>query len=48
MTKGIEKTSIHIFLDVDVVNWFQAQYDDWEDRMNTVLRAYMESQKDKS
>jgi len=39
------KTSVHIRLDSDVVEWFKANGKGHLTRMNAVLRAYVESQK---
>jgi uncharacterized protein (DUF4415 family) len=39
------KTSVHLRLDSDVVEWFRARGKGHLTRMNAVLRAYMESQK---
>jgi uncharacterized protein (DUF4415 family) len=39
------KTSVHLRLDSDVVEWFKAHGKGHLTRMNAVLRAYVESQK---
>ena len=39
------KTSIHLRLDSDVVEWFKAGGKGHLTRMNAVLRAYVETQK---
>lgn len=39
------KTSVHLRLDSDVVQWFRGRGKGHLTRMNAVLRAYMESQK---
>jgi uncharacterized protein (DUF4415 family) len=39
------KTSVHLRLDSDVVEWFKANGKGHLSRMNAVLRAYVESQK---
>jgi uncharacterized protein (DUF4415 family) len=39
------KTSVHLRLDNDVVEWFKAHGKGHLTRMNTVLRAYVEAQK---
>jgi uncharacterized protein (DUF4415 family) len=39
------KTSIHLRLDSDVVEWFKARGKGHLTRMNAVLRAYVEAQK---
>ena len=39
------KTSIHLRLDNDVVDWFKAGGKGHLTRMNAVLRAYVETQK---
>ena len=39
------KTSVHLRLDNDVVEWFRARGKGHLTRMNAVLRAYVESQK---
>jgi len=40
------KTSIHLRLDSDVVEWFRARGKGHLTRMNAVLRAYVEAQKE--
>jgi uncharacterized protein (DUF4415 family) len=40
------KTSVHLRLDSDVVEWFRALGKGHLTRMNAVLRAYVEAQKD--
>ena len=37
------KKQIRLRIDADVLDWFKAQGDDWQDRMNAVLRAYMDA-----
>ena len=39
------KTSVHLRLDSDVVQWFKARGKGHLTRMNAVLRAYVEAQK---
>jgi uncharacterized protein (DUF4415 family) len=39
------KTSIHLRLDRDIVDWFRARGKGHLTRMNAVLRAYVEAQK---
>jgi uncharacterized protein (DUF4415 family) len=39
------KTSVHLRLDRDVVEWFRARGKGHLTRMNAVLRAYVESEK---
>jgi uncharacterized protein (DUF4415 family) len=39
------KTSVHLRLDSDVVEWFRAHGKGHLTRMNAVLRAYVEAQK---
>jgi len=39
------KTSIHLRLDSDVVEWFKSRGKGHLTRMNAVLRAYVEAQK---
>jgi len=39
------KTSVHLRLDSDVVNWFKENGKGHLTRMNAVLRAYVEAQK---
>lgn len=39
------KTSVHLRLDSDVVEWFKASGKGHLTRMNAVLRAYMDAQK---
>ena len=39
------KTSVHLRLDSDVVDWFKAAGKGHLTRMNAVLRAYVEAQK---
>ena len=39
------KTSVHLRLDSDVVEWFKANGKGHLTRMNTVLKAYVEAQK---
>ena len=38
------KTSVHLRLDSDIVDWFKARGKGHLTRMNAVLRAYVESQ----
>jgi len=39
------KTSVHLRLDSDVVEWFRARGKGHLTRMNAVLKAYVEAQK---
>jgi uncharacterized protein (DUF4415 family) len=39
------KTSVHLRLDSDIVDWFKASGKGHLTRMNAVLRAYVEAQK---
>ncbi len=39
------KTSVHLRLDADVVDWFKAQGRGHLTRMNAVLRAYVDAQR---
>ena len=39
------KTSVHLRLDDDIVEWFKAHGKGHLTRMNAVLRAYVEAQK---
>jgi uncharacterized protein (DUF4415 family) len=39
------KTSVHLRLDSDVVEWFKANGKGHLTRMNAVLKAYVEAQK---
>jgi uncharacterized protein (DUF4415 family) len=39
------KTSVHLRLDSDIVQWFKARGKGHLTRMNSVLRAYVESQR---
>jgi uncharacterized protein (DUF4415 family) len=39
------KTQITVRLDSDVLDWFRQQGKGYQTRMNTVLKAYMESQR---
>jgi uncharacterized protein (DUF4415 family) len=39
------KTSVHLRLDADVLEWFREQGKGHLSRMNAVLRSFMESQK---
>jgi uncharacterized protein (DUF4415 family) len=39
------KTSVHLRLDSDIVDWFKTQGKGHLTRMNAVLRAYVEAQK---
>lgn len=39
------KTSVHLRLDSDIVEWFKTQGKGHLTRMNAVLRAYVEAQK---
>jgi uncharacterized protein (DUF4415 family) len=39
------KSSVHLRLDTDVLEWFKAQGRDHLSRMNAVLRSFMEAQK---
>ena len=41
----IGKTSVHLRLDNDIVDWFKTQGKGHLTRMNSVLRAYVEAQK---
>jgi uncharacterized protein (DUF4415 family) len=40
-----DKTSIHLRVDSDIVDWFKARGKGHLTRMNAVLRAYVEAQK---
>lgn len=42
------KTSVHLRLDLDVVEWFKASGKGHLTRMNAVLRAYFEAHKNAS
>ena len=42
------KTSVHLRLDTDVVEWFKGNGKGHLTRMNAVLRAYVEAQKHSS
>ena len=42
------KTSVHLRLDSDVVEWFRSRGKGHLTRMNAVLRAYVEAQKHNS
>ncbi len=42
-----EKTSVHLRLDSDVLEWFRAQGSGHLTRMNAVLRSYYEAHRDK-
>jgi len=42
------KTSVHLRLDSDVVDWFRAHGKGHLTRMNAVLRAYVEAQKQRT
>jgi len=39
------KTSVHLRLDADVLEWFRAQWRGHLSRMNAVLRSFMEAHK---
>jgi uncharacterized protein (DUF4415 family) len=41
------KTSIHLRVDSDVLDWFKAQGKGYLTRMNAVLRSYMEARRDR-
>jgi len=41
----VGKTSVHLRLDSDIVEWFKANGKGHLTRMNAVLRAYVEAQK---
>lgn len=41
------KRQITVRLDEDVIDWFKSQGKGYQTRMNAVLRAYCEAQKDK-
>ena len=41
------KTSVHLRLDSDVAEWFKARGKGHLTRMNAVLRAYVEAQRDR-
>jgi uncharacterized protein (DUF4415 family) len=41
----VGKTSVHLRLDSDVVDWFKANGKGHLTRMNAVLRAYVDAQK---
>ena len=40
------KTSVHLRLDSDIVDWFKAQGKGHLTRMNAVLRAYVDAHRD--
>jgi uncharacterized protein (DUF4415 family) len=42
------KTSVHLRLDSDVVEWFKANGKGHLTRMNAVLRAYVEAQRQRA
>jgi uncharacterized protein (DUF4415 family) len=42
------KTSVHLRLDSDIVDWFRAHGKGHLTRMNAVLRAYVEAQKQRT
>ena len=39
------KTAISLRVDQDVLEWFKAQGDGYQTRINAVLRTYMDAQK---
>jgi uncharacterized protein (DUF4415 family) len=39
------KTSVHLHIDTDIVEWFKANSNDHLTHINAVLRAYVETQK---
>jgi uncharacterized protein (DUF4415 family) len=41
------KTSVHLRLDSDVLDWFKAQGKGHLTRMNAILRAYYDAHRDK-
>ncbi len=43
-----DKTSVHLRLDSDVLDWFRAQGKGHLTRMNAVLRSYFEAHQNKS
>jgi len=44
----LEKTSIHLRIDSDVLDWFRSQGKGHLTRMNAVLRSYYEAHKKKA
>lgn len=42
---GTSKVAVRLQLDTDVIDWFKAQGPDWQDRMNAVLRSFMDAHK---
>lgn len=44
----VGKTSVHLRLDSDIVEWFKANGKGHLTRMNAVLRSYVETQKHRS
>ncbi len=45
VTMPAEKTSVHLRLDSDVVEWFRSHGKGHLTRMNAVLKAYVQAQK---
>ncbi|OQY50991.1 MAG: hypothetical protein B6240_00690 [Desulfobacteraceae bacterium 4572_87] len=39
------KVSVTVDLDVDVLEWFKVEADDWQSRIQTALRLYVEANK---
>jgi uncharacterized protein (DUF4415 family) len=42
------KKQLTVRLDIDVIEWFKAQGDGYQTRMNAVLRSFVEAQKKQS
>jgi len=40
-----EKKAISLRVDIDVLKWFKSQGENYQTRMNTILRAFMKSRK---
>jgi uncharacterized protein (DUF4415 family) len=39
------KVTVTVELDADILEWFKAEAEDWEARMQTALRLYVEAHK---
>ena len=39
------KVSVTVDLDVDILEWFKVEADDWQSRIQTALRLYVEANK---
>lgn len=39
------KVTVTVELDADILEWFRAEAEDWEARMQTALRLYVEAHK---